>query len=123
MSSRNLFFLVLLSLFINACSFTAPFVDRRREAGASTADKLYVGKSTPSRPAICYNALTTPYADVLALANQECIKQKTGTYAVPEKQTSFTCRLFIPNHFYFKCAGAVPPKEKVVDIPIMDEKK
>ena len=121
MSSRNLFFLVLLSLFINACSITAPFVDRRREAGAQTQESLYIGASKPERPAICYNALTTPYADVLALANQECIKQKTGTYAVPEKQTSFTCRLFIPNHFYFRCAGPVPKKEKVIDIPMMEE--
>ena len=123
LSSRNLFFLVLLSLFVNACSFTAPFVDRRREAGAQTPETLYVGASTPERPAICYNALTTPYQDVLALANQECIKHKTGSYAVPEKQTSFTCRLFVPNHFYFKCAGAVPQKQKVVDIPIMTENK
>ncbi len=123
MSSRNLFFLVLLSLFINACSITAPFVDRRREAGAQTQASLYVGASTPERPAICYNALTTPYKDVLALATQECIKQKTGSYAVPEKQTSFTCRLLIPNHFYFRCAGAAPQKEKNVDIPLMDENK
>lgn len=123
MSSRNLFFLVLLGLFINACSITAPFVDRRREAGASTPATLYVGASKPERPAVCYNALTTPYAEVLALANQECIKQKTGSYAVPEKQTSFTCRLFVPNHFYFKCAGAVPQKEKVIDIPMMEEIK
>lgn len=122
MSSRNLFFLVLLSLFINACSITAPFVDRRREAGALTQASLYIGKSTPERPAICYNALTTPYSEVLALANQECIKQKTGTHAIPEKQTSFTCRLFIPNHFYFKCTGAVT-KEKSVDIPLMNENK
>ncbi len=123
LSSRNLFFLVLLSAVVNACSITAPFVDRRREAGAQTQAALYVGKSTSTHPAVCYNALTTPYAEVLALANQECIKQKTGSYAVPEKQTSFTCRLFIPNHFYFRCAGATPQKEKVVDIPIMEEIK
>ena len=113
---------MLLSLFVNACSITEPFVDRRREAGAQTEESLYVGASTPERPAICYNALTTPYKDVLALANQECIKQKTGTYAIPEKQTSFTCRLFIPNHFYFRCAGSVT-KEKNVDIPLMNENK
>lgn len=122
LSSRNLYFIVLLSLVTNACSITAPFVDRRREAGAQTEAALYVGASKPNRPAICYNALTTPYSEVLALANQECIKQKTGSYAVPVKQTSFTCRLFIPNHFYFSCAGAVT-KEETVDIPMMSEKK
>lgn len=123
MSSRILYGLIFLCLLLNACSFTAPFVDRRREAGAQTQAALYVGMSTPSRPAICYNALTTPYADVLALANKECIKQKTGSYAVPEKQTSFTCRLFIPNHFYFRCAGPTPQKTKFIDIPIMEENK
>lgn len=123
LSSRFFLSVLLLTLFVNACSFTAPFVDRRREAGAQTQESLYVGDSTPERPAICYNALTTPYADVLALANQECIKHKTGSYAVPEKQTSFTCRIFIPNHFYFRCAGVAPKKEKVVNIPIMDEMK
>ena len=123
MSSRILFSLLLSSFFINACSLTAPFVDRRREAGAQTKDKLYVGESKPDQPAVCYNALTTPYQDVLALANQECIKQKTGSYAVPVKQTSFTCRLLVPNHFYFQCQGPTPEKPKIFNIPIMDELK
>ena len=123
MSSRILFVIAVLSFFVTACSLTQPFVDRRREAGASTPETLYVGKSTPKNPAVCYNALTTPYKDVLALANQECIKQKTGSYAVPLKQTSFTCRLLVPNHFYFRCEGSVPEKRKTVDIPIMEEMK
>ena len=49
---------------------------------------------------------------MLALATQECIKQKTGAYAVPVKQTSFTCRLFIPNHFYFRCEGTPPAQNE-----------
>lgn len=104
MSRGNLLILVAAAVLLNACSVSAPFVDRRREAGVSVNDDLYIGASTPKNPAICYNALTTPYSEVLKLANEECRKHKTGTYAVPVRQTTFTCRLFIPNHFYFECA-------------------
>ena len=37
------------------------------------------------------------------LADEECVKHKTGTHAVPVRQTQFTCRLFLPTHIYFKC--------------------
>lgn len=98
MSRRNLLILTTFVL-INACSITAPFVDSRREAGTTYS----VGRSIPEKPAICYNALTTPYKDVLKLATEECRRNKNGNYAVPEEQTTFTCRLFAPNHFYFSC--------------------
>ncbi len=95
--------LLLLICLLSACSLFQPFVDRRREAGASTPERLYVGKSTPENPAVCYNKLWTDYEEVKKLADDECVKQKTGTHAEPVEQTTFTCRLFIPNHLYFKC--------------------
>lgn len=86
-----------------SCSQFRPFVDRRREAGVKNLANLYVGKSTPENPAVCYNSLYTPYSEVKKLADEVCINEKTGTHAVPVKQTYFTCRILVPNHFYFKC--------------------
>ena len=88
---------------LSACSQFTPFVDRRREAGGLADGGLYVGKSTPTEPAICYNRLYTSYDEVKALADAECIKHKTGSQATPVKETVFSCRLLIPNHYYFKC--------------------
>ncbi len=103
MSRLKLINLLLLVSFLSACSQFGPFVDRRREAGGLADGSLYVGESTPQRPAVCYNRLYTSYAEVKALADAECIKNKTGTKAEPVKETVFSCRLFIPNHYYFKC--------------------
>lgn len=122
MSRGNLGFILVLSFLLNACSITAPFVDRRREAGAATPETLYIGESKPDKPAICYNALSTPYAEVLKLANEECRRQKTGTYAVPVRQTVFTCRVLIPNHYYFECAGGADKKPQV-NIPTLPATK
>lgn len=88
---------------LSSCSLLDPFVDRRRNAGERDMTKLYVGASKPDAPAICYNILTTDYEEVKKMADEECIKHKTGTHAVPVKQTQFTCRLFLPTHIYFKC--------------------
>ena len=95
--------LLALTLFINACSQFEPFIDRRRDAGVRNLDKLYVGESLPDAPAVCYNNLWTDYGQIKKLADEECINNDTGRYAEPVKQTVFTCRLFVPNHFYFKC--------------------
>lgn len=94
---------MILILTLNACSWVDPFVDRRREAGAKDPSGYYVGESKPAEPAICYNNFHTPYKDVKKMADEECQKQKTGNFATPVKQTSFTCRLLTPNHYYFKC--------------------
>lgn len=88
---------------LNACVQLGPFVDRRREAGGLADGALYVGKSTPQQPAVCYNKLYTSFEAVKKLADEECIKNKTGSYATPVKETVFTCRLLIPNHYYFEC--------------------
>lgn len=77
-------------------------MDRRREAG-NTKENLYVGKSTPEEPAICYNLLTTNFAEVQKLADEECQKHKTGFKATPVRQTVLTCKVLIPNHYYFRC--------------------
>ena len=71
-----------------------------RSSGFAGGKKRKSG--APSR-AVCYNGWTTTYAEVKKLADEECLKHKTGTHAVPTKMTSFTCRLLIPNHVYFKC--------------------
>lgn len=99
----NILFIVALSFLVNACSMTKPFVDRRRDAAATGEEPLYVGRSTPEKPAICYNALSVPFSEVKKLATEECRRQKTGSYAVADHQTVFTCRLLVPNHFYFNC--------------------
>lgn len=96
----NLFFLMM---WLSGCAVYKPFVDRRREAGAKTPETLYVGASTPESPAICYNSLTTPYEEVKKMADEECRRQGTGTMAEPVNQTVFTCRIFVPNHLFFKC--------------------
>ncbi len=95
--------ILALVLLINACSLVEPFVDRRRNAGERNMEKLYVGESKVDAPAICYNKLTTSYQNVKKLADEECVKNNTGSHAVPVKQTILSCRLFIPNHLYFKC--------------------
>jgi hypothetical protein len=95
-------FVLLLSM-LGACSQFAPFVDRRREAGGLSNGALYVGKSTPEKPAVCYNKLYTSYEEVKALADAECVKNETGTHAIPLYEEVFSCRLLIPNHYYFQC--------------------
>lgn len=103
LASMKLLNMIVLTSLVCACSQFGPFVDRRREAGGLADGALYVGKSTSTEPAICYNRLYTDYKEVKALADNECKKNKTGNKATPVRQTVFTCRLFIPNHYYFKC--------------------
>ena len=103
MSRTKIINYTLLAVFLCGCTQFEPVVDRRREAGAKDAAHLWVGQSTPQRPAVCYNSLYTSYAEVKKLADETCIKEKTGTHAVPDRQTYFSCRLLMPNHFYFTC--------------------
>ncbi len=93
----------ILASILCGCSQLGPFVDRRREAGGLADGALYVGKSTEKEPAICYNILFTKYEEVKKLADNECQKYKTGKQAIPVRETVFTCRLLVPNHYYFKC--------------------
>ena len=103
MASMKIINIAVLASLLCGCAQFKPFVDRRREAGGFADGALYVGESTPKNPAVCYNALYTPFSEVQNLADEECKKNKTGNKAVPLKQTVFTCRLLVPNHYYFKC--------------------
>ncbi len=103
MSRLKMTILPILMLALGACSLLNPFVDRRREAGAPSADKLYVGRSKPEAPAICYNGLWTSFDEVKKMADEECVKQKKGSHAEEVSKSTFTCRVLLPNHYYFKC--------------------
>ncbi len=92
-----------LMLIVTAgCSWVQPFVDRRRNAGAP-AERLYVGMSRPDRPVICYNGWVSDFDELQKMADQECVRQKAGDYAEPEKQSFFTCRILTPAAYQFKC--------------------
>ena len=95
--------LLMVAILSSCASQFGPFIDRRREAGGLSNGALYVGKSTVNEPAVCYNKLYTSWDEVQKLADEECIKNKTGEHAVPVKETLFTCRLLVPNHYYFRC--------------------
>lgn len=103
MSRIKIFYALVIILTISACSLVDPFVDRRRNAGERDVSKLYVGKSKPDAPAICYNILRTNAKELQVMADEECKKQKTGQKAEFVKETYFTCRILLPNHVYFIC--------------------
>lgn len=94
---------LLAAILCSCASQFGPFVDRRREAGGLSNGALYVGKSTETNPAICYNRLYTSFDEVQKLADEECVKNKAGSHAVPKQETIFSCRLLVPNHYYFEC--------------------
>lgn len=103
LSRFKVFFTIAIVLSISACSLFAPFVDRRRNAGERDMSKLYVGESTKTNPAICYNILNTSFEEVQEMADKECIKHKTGKKAKFVDERYFECRLFLPNRMYFQC--------------------
>lgn len=103
LSRLKVFYMVAIILSVSACSLFEPFVDRRRNAGEKDMTKLYVGKSTPTHPAICYNVLNTSFEEVQALADKECRKHKTGNKARFVDERYFDCRLLMPNRMYFEC--------------------
>lgn len=103
LSSLKITLAVLILCGLSACSLFEPFVDRRRNAGAQDISRLYVGKSKPAAPAVCYNGLWTDKQTLQNLADAECKKHKTGTHAEWVKKTSFSCKLFLPSHAYYKC--------------------
>ncbi|MBQ7303361.1 MAG: hypothetical protein IJW75_00380 [Alphaproteobacteria bacterium] len=103
MSSTKMLITIFILILTTSCSLIQPFVDRRRNAGVEDIKKLYVGRSTPSSPAICYNPLITNSQEIQALADAECKKHNTGTHAIKTHTTKFTCKMFLPSHDYFKC--------------------
>jgi len=103
LSRTKFVFLLLLCFCVCSCSIYKPFVDRRRNAGVFDKEKLYIGQSKDSAPAICYNGLWTDYSELQKMADEECQKNGTGTKAVFDYETRFTCRMLLPTHIYFKC--------------------
>lgn len=103
MSSLKMLIMSVVFMSITACSLFDPFVDRRRNAGAESKEHLYVGRSTPEKPAICYNSLWTTPETLQQLANAECQKQGTGDYAEKINDSTLTCKVFLPSHAYYQC--------------------
>lgn len=87
---------------LSACSFWQPYVDRRRNAG-NPPERLYVGRSTPYNPSICYNGWVSDAVEVQKLADDECLKYKTGDKAVLVNTQRFDCKIFVPSRANFKC--------------------
>lgn len=98
----KLIYLAVLAASLSGCTILDPYVDRRRNAGAPIP-QLYVGRSTKEKPSICYNILTTNYETVKKMADEECLKFKTGTHAEPVDENLFTCKLLLPARINFKC--------------------
>ena len=94
---------IFILFFVSSCSLFEPFIDRRRNAGVEDIKNLYVGRSTPTNPAVCYNGLITNETEIQALADAECKKHNTGTKAVKTHTSKFTCKMFLPSHDYFEC--------------------
>ena len=103
LSSIKMLITIFILILTTSCSLLEPFVDRRRNAGVENIKNLYVGRSTPSEPAICYNGLLADEAKIQQLADAECNKHNTGTHAVKIHTSRFTCKMFLPSHDYFKC--------------------
>ncbi|MBR6327545.1 MAG: hypothetical protein IKR60_01550 [Alphaproteobacteria bacterium] len=103
MSSIKIVSLASFLLILGACSVFEPFVDRRRNAGQTDPAKIYVGRSTPQKPAICSNNLWTRAETIQALADKECQKHHTGTHAIKTDVSHLTCKLLLPTHTYFEC--------------------
>ncbi|MBO7556632.1 MAG: hypothetical protein J6T72_04480 [Alphaproteobacteria bacterium] len=100
--SRKKIVLFLLLLCVSACSQVEPFIDSRREAG-QTGERLYVGSSKKNAPVVCHNGLWTDFEKVQKLADEECVKNGTGTKAVFDRKEVFSCRLLAPQKSFFKC--------------------
>ena len=94
--------LFFLLLSVTACSLTDAFVDRRREAGR-TGNALYVGSSKTDAPVVCYNKLTTDFAKVQQMADEECVRHNTGVRAEFDEEDVFSCRILTPAKAKFHC--------------------
>ena len=103
LSSPKIFSILLFLSFICSCSILDPYVDRRREPGTSDINRLYIGKSKPEAPAICYNSLLTEESELQAMADAECIKNNTGTHAEFIKKDGFSCKVLLPATAFYKC--------------------
>lgn len=95
--------IIFLSAMITGCGILDPYIDRRRNPGTSNIAKLYSGQSKLDKPAICYNPLLTKEDELQKLADEECIKNSTGTHAEFVEKDGFSCKVFLPATAYYKC--------------------
>ena len=94
---KNRLWILLLALFIGACSQFEPFNDSRREAGKIQT----VGQSSPLAPAICYNPLWHDLTNTEQIAQTICNKQNKK--AIFKETVHFSCRLFNPSTAHYDC--------------------
>ena len=106
LSSQKLYLIGMLMLFLSACSIFNPYIDRRRHPGVSDTARLYSGPSKPDAPVICYNPLLTTDEELQTMADEECVKNKTGLRAKFIEKTHFDGKLLLPSHAHFKCIKA-----------------
>lgn len=103
LSSQKFTLMTIIMLFLSGCSMLNPYIDRRRNPGVQDVSQLYSGPSTPEKPVICYNPLWTDEAELQQMADNECLKHKTGTRAEFVKKTYFDGKLLLPSHAHYQC--------------------
>lgn len=103
LSRAKILNIVLLTAVISSCTILDPYVDRRRNPGTSDKTKLYVGTSKEDAPAICYNQLLTNNEELQKMADNECLKNHTGTHAEFIRKDGFSCKVLLPATAYYKC--------------------
>lgn len=91
-----------LCVIVSACTQLKPFEDRRREPGTVY---IYVGKSKPNEPAVCYNPIWNNRADADKIADEKCKEKDTLTHAEFVDIDYFSCRLLVPARAYYKCVA------------------
>ncbi|MBR2136873.1 MAG: hypothetical protein IJ852_02790 [Alphaproteobacteria bacterium] len=103
LSSLKIKIVCLFLLFLGGCSLVNPYIDRRRNAGAQDVRLLYSGPSRPEAPVVCYNALISNDDVLQKLADEECVKQQTGSRAELIAKKHFEGKLLLPSRAYYKC--------------------
>ena len=103
LSSQKLMLIGLFLIFLNGCSLLQPYVDRRRNPGTKDISRLYSGPSKPDKPVICYNGLWSSDEELQKMADEECVKQGTGTHAEFVEKTYLDGKLLLPNHVHYQC--------------------
>ena len=103
MSSWKIINSIIFVSFLSACTAFEPYIDRRREAGGLANGALYIGKSAPEKPAVCYNKFYSSFEEVKAVADASCVENNTGTHAEPLEERVFSCTFATPAVYYFEC--------------------
>lgn len=103
LSRAKILNIVLLATVVSGCNIFNPYVDRRRNPGTSDVSKLYTGMSKEDAPAICYNQLLTTDEELQKMADEECLKNRTGTHAEFVEKDGFSCKVLLPATAYYKC--------------------